>query len=116
MASKKEYLNFILEQLSNLEDVSYKTMMGEFILYYRGKIIGGIYDGRFLVKNVKSAKEYMENAQEEIPYEGAKPMLLVDNVENREYLENLFNAMFDELPLSKKKDTLRLKPMIAIIV
>lgn len=103
MASSKEYLDFILEQLSELEDISYRAMMGEFILYYRGKIVGGIYDDRFLVKNIKSAKEYMGEAQEEIPYEGAKPMLLVDNVDNKEYLQNLFNAMFDELPEPQKK-------------
>lgn len=103
MASSKEYLDFILEQLSELEDISYRAMMGEFILYYRGKIVGGIYDDRFLVKNVKSAKEYMGETQEETPYKGAKPMLLVDNVDNKEYLQNLFNAMFDELPEPQKR-------------
>ena len=82
MASSKEYLNFILEQLSELEDITYRTMMGEYIIYYHGKIVGGIYDDRLLVKPVKSAIEYMPNAEYELPYEGAKEMLLVDDVDN----------------------------------
>ena len=97
MASTKEYLTYILEQLSGLDDVRYRAMMGEYIIYYRGKIVGGIYDNRFLVKNVKSAKEKMPNAELELPYEGAKEMLLVDDIENREFLRELFDAMFDEL-------------------
>ena len=84
MASSKEYLNFILEQLSELEDITYRTMMGEYIIYYHGKIVGGIYDDRLLVKPVKSAIEYMPNAEYELPYEGAKEMLLVDDVDNKE--------------------------------
>ena len=103
MASGKEYLDFILEQLSGLENVSCRAMMGEFILYYRGKIIGGIYDDRFLVKPTKSAVEMMPDADREIPYEGAKEMLLVDNVDNREFLSGLLAAMYDELPGPKKK-------------
>ena len=90
MASSKEYLNFVLEQLSEVENVRYRAMMGEYILYYREKVIGGIYDDRFLVKAVKLAKELMPNALHEIPYEGAKEMLLVDDVENKEFLKNLF--------------------------
>ena len=86
MASSKEYLDFILEQLSELEEISYRAMMGEYIIYYRGKIIGGIYDDRFLVKPVKSAIAYMPNVEYELPYEGAKEMLLVDDVDNKEYL------------------------------
>lgn len=78
MASSKEYLNFILEQLSTLDEISYRAMMGEYILYYKGKIVGGIYDDRLLVKPVKSAIDYMPNAEYELPYEGAKEMLLVD--------------------------------------
>lgn len=78
MASSKEYLNFILEQLSALDEISYRAMMGEYILYYKGKIVGGIYDDRLLVKPVKSAIDYMPNAEYELPYEGAKEMLLVD--------------------------------------
>ena len=103
MASSKEYLNFVLEQLSEVENVRYRAMMGEYILYYREKVIGGIYDDRFLVKVVKSAKELMPNALHEIPYEGAKEMLLVDDVQNKEFLKNLFEEMYDELPVLKKK-------------
>ena len=103
MASSKEYLDFILEQLSGLENIAYKAMMGEFILYYRGKIIGGIYDDRFLVKPVRSAMAMMPDADREIPYEGAKEMLLVDNVDNREFLAELVSSMYDELPEPKKK-------------
>ncbi len=103
MASSKEYLDFILEQLSELNDISYKAMMGEYIIYYQGKIVGGIYDDRFLVKPVKSAIELMSNVEYELPYEGAKEMLLVDNVDNKEFLVELFNAMYDELPVPKIK-------------
>jgi TfoX/Sxy family transcriptional regulator of competence genes len=102
MASSKEYLDFILEQLSELEDISYRTMMGEYILYYCGKIVGGIYDDRFLVKPVKSAVAMMPDAETELPYEGAKEMLLVDNVEDRHFLRELLEAMYDELPVTKK--------------
>ena len=104
MSSTKEYLNFILDQLSALDDISYRAMMGEYILYYRGKIIGGIYDDRFLVKVTKSAAAMMPDADRELPYEGAKEMLLVDNVENREFLRKLLEAMYRELPASKKKE------------
>ena len=103
MASSKEYLNFISEQLSDLEEITYRSMMGEYIVYYRGKIIGGIYDDRFLVKPVKSAIAYMPNVEYEFPYEGAKEMLLVDDVDNKEYLTGLFNSMYDELPAPKPK-------------
>lgn len=103
MASRKEYLNYILEQLSGLEEISHRAMMGEFILYYRGKIVGGIYDDRLLVKPVKSAVAYMPVARYELPYEGAKEMLLVDEVDNKEFLTGLFNAMYDELPAPKPK-------------
>lgn len=107
MASSTEYLEFILEQLSGLENIAYRAMMGEYILYYRGKIIGGIYDDRFLVKPTKSAMEMMPDADREIPYEGAKEMLLVDNVDNREFLTELLTSMVDELPEPKKKKQLR---------
>ena len=103
MASSKEYLDFILEQLSELNDVSYRVMMGEFIIYYRGKIVGGIYDDRFLVKPTKSAVAMMPNAEMELPYEGAKEMLLVDDVDNKRFLRELLDAMYDELPASKRK-------------
>ena len=103
MASSKEYLNFILEQLSGLEGITYRAMMGEYIIYYHDKIVGGIYDDRFLVKHVNSAVALMPDAIYELPYEGAKEMLLVDNVDDKVFLTNLFNAVYDELPLPKKK-------------
>lgn len=103
MASSKEYLAFVLEQLSELEEITYRAMMGEYIIYYRGKIVGGIYDDRFLVKPVKSAVAYMPHAKFELPYDGAKEMLLVDNLDNKEFLAGLFNAMYDELPAPKPK-------------
>lgn len=103
MASSRDYLNFILEQLSGLDDISYRAMMGEYIIYYRGKIIGGIYDDRLLVKPTKSAISYIPDATYELPYEGAKEMLLVDNVDSKEYLTQLFYVMYDELPAPKKK-------------
>lgn len=103
MASGKEYLNFILEQLSELEDVTFRAMMGEYIIYYRGKIVGGIYDDRFLVKPTKSAVAMIPNAEMELPYEGAKEMLLVDDVDNRAFLRELLEAMYEELPVPKKK-------------
>lgn len=103
MASTKNYLDFILEQLSVLDEISYKSMMGEYIIYYRGKIIGGIYDDRFLVKPVKSAISLMPDAISETPYDGAKEMILVDNIDNKEFLTKLFNVMYDELPAPKKK-------------
>ena len=103
MASSKEYLDFVLEQLSELEEITYRAMMGEYIIYYRGKIVGGIYDDRLLVKPVESAISLMPNATYELPYEGAKKMLLVDDVDSKEFLKRLFNAMYDELPTPKKK-------------
>ena len=103
MASSKEYLEFIMEQLSELDDVSYRAMMSEYIIYFRGKVIGGIYDDRFLVKPTASAKALMPDADMEIPYEGAKEMIQVDDVENREFLKKLFEAMYGELPEPKKK-------------
>ena len=103
MASSKDYLEFILEQLSLLEDITCKPMMGEYIIYYKGRIAGRLYDNRFLVKPVKSACALMPDAKRELPYEGAKEMLLVDNIDDREFLVQLFNAMLDELPAPKKK-------------
>lgn len=103
MASSREYLQFILEQLSDLEEINYRAMMGEYIIYYRGKIVGGIYDNRLLVKPVKSAISYMPKASYELPYNGAKEMLLVEDVDNKEFLIGLFNAMYAELPMPKIK-------------
>lgn len=103
MASSKQFLNFILEQLSDLDDITFKPMMGEFLLYYRGRLVGGIYDDRLLVKPVKSAVEYMPDASYSLPYEGAKEMLLVDNLDDREYLTGLFEAIYSDLPAPKTK-------------
>ena len=103
MASSKEYLAFILEQLSGLEDVSYRAMMGEFILYYRGRIVGGIYDDRLLVKPVNAAVRCLQEAPRELPYEGAKEMLLVEEVDDKVFLTGLFEAMYNELPAPKSK-------------
>ena len=103
MASSKGYLDFVLEQLSGVEDITWRGMMGEYILYYRGRVVGGIYDDRFLVKPTKSAAGLMPDADRELPYEGAKEMLLVENVEDREFLRKLLDAMVEELPAPKKR-------------
>lgn len=103
MASTKDYLDFILEQLLGLDEISYRAMMGEYVLYYRGKVIGGIYDDRFLVKSTKSAKVIMPDDDMELPYEGAKEMILVDDVENKEFLRNLLESVYEELPEPKRK-------------
>ena len=103
MASSKEYLEFVLEQLSELDDISYRAMMGEYIIYYRSKVIGGIYDDRFLVKNIRRSADLMPEAALELPYDGAREMLLVDDVENKEFLRELLEAMYEELPAPKKK-------------
>ena len=104
MASNKAYLAFILEQLAELDGVSYRAMMGEYILYYRGRVFGGIYDDRFLVKPTASAAAMMPDAQRETPYEGAKEMLLVDRVEDPVFLRGLVEAMYVELPAPKAKN------------
>ena len=103
MASGKKYLDFILGQLSDLDGITFRAMMGEYIIYYKGKIVGGVYDDRFLVKPTKSAKALMPDAESELPYEGAKEMLLVDNVDDKQFLKKLIEAMFKELPNPKKK-------------
>ncbi len=103
MASSKEYLDFVLEQLGELENINYRKMMGEYIIYYNGKILGGIYDDRFLVKPVPSAVSLMPNARWELPYEKGKEMLLVDEIDDKSFLAKLFNAMYDELPMPKQK-------------
>ena len=103
MPSSKEYLDFILEQLSGLDEITYRPMMGEYIIYYRGKIMGGIYDNRFLVKPVESAVLLVPDAARELPYGGAKEMLLVDNTDSKEFLTELFNRMYADLPAPKKK-------------
>ena len=103
MASSIDYLQFILEQCSELQEITYRAMMGEYILYYRGKIIGGIYDDRLLVKPTKSAISYMPTVTYEIPYENAKEMLFVEEVDNKDFLIGLFDAMYDELPAPKPR-------------
>ena len=103
MASRKEYLDYIIEQLSDAEGVTYRAMMGEYILYCQGRIFGGIYDDRLLVKPTKSAKALLPDAPLELPYEGAKPMLMVDNVDDRAFLCGLITAMTPELPASRRK-------------
>ena len=103
MASSNNYLQFILGQLSDLDDITYRAMMGEFIIYYRGKIVGGIYDDRLLVKPTKSAIAHMTDPVYEAPYEGAKEMLLVDEVDQKDFLTGLFCAMYEELPMPKQK-------------
>ena len=103
MATGRGYLDFIADQLSDLEDVAFRPMMGEYILYYKGRIVGGIYDDRLLVRPTPSALAMMPEAERELPYEGAKEMLLVDNVDSREFLEALLEAMAGELPAPKPK-------------
>lgn len=103
MASSRDYLDFILEQLTELDGIAYRAMMGEYILYFRGKIVGGIYDDRLLIKPTASAKAMLPEAVREVPYEGAKEMLLVDRVEDRDFLRDLLEAMYPELPESKKR-------------
>ena len=103
MASSKEYLDFILEQITGLEDISHCAMMGEYLLYYCGKLVGGIYDDRLLVKPVNAALAHMPNARRELPYGGAKEMLLAEDVDNREFLERLVSVLYEELPAPKAK-------------
>ena len=103
MASSREYLDFITEQLAGVDGVTYRAMMGEYIVYCRGKIVGGVYDDRFLVKPTKSARAMMPDAPLELPYAGAKEMLLVDNVDDREFLRGLVEAVYGELPEPKRR-------------
>lgn len=100
MASSKEYIDFVLDQCSGL---SARAMMGEYVLYYSGKVVGGVYDNRLLVKPTSSSKAIMPNAEYQLPYEGAKEMLLVEDVENKDFLRELFEAMYEELPEQKKR-------------
>lgn len=103
MASSKEYLEYILDCLSGLDEISARKMMGEYLIYYRSKLVGGIYDDRFLVKDIPPAKKLLPYAAEELPYEGAKPMLLVDAPEDRELMSRLFDTLYNELPAGKKR-------------
>ena len=101
MASSREYLEFVLEQLADAGDVTYRKMMGEYVIYCRGRVVGGIYDDRFLVKPVESAKRLMPDAPRELPYAGGREMLLVENIDDREFLKRLLDSMADELPPKK---------------
>ena len=103
MASTKEYLDFVLEQLAGLDGITCRGMMGEYILYYRGRIVGGVYDDRFLVKVTPAALALLPDAPRELPYEGAKEMLLVDRLEEPDFLRALLEAMLPELPDPKRK-------------
>lgn len=103
MATTKEYAEFIVSQLDTLEEIASRKMMGEYVLYYKSKVFGGIYDNRFLVKITEGGRRVIPDAPEEIPYEGAKPMLLVEDVDDKELLNRLLKAMYDELPMPKPK-------------
>lgn len=103
MSSSKEYVEYVLEQLSDAGDVSARAMMGEYVVYYRDKVVGGIYDDRFLVKPTESAKALMPNAEWQLPYEGAKEMLLVDVLDDRAAMAELMRAMYPELPARKPR-------------
>lgn len=103
MPSSREYFEFILGQLSDMEGIAARPMMGEYILYFRGKIFGGIYDDRLLVKPVPAALEFMPDAALEYPYEKGSKMLLVDNVDDKEYLCALIEKMYPDLPERTKK-------------
>lgn len=103
MSSSREYVDFILDQLSELNEITHRAMMGEYLIYYKGKVIGGIYNDRFLIKPVNAAKELMPDASYEIPYDGAKEMILVDDLDNKEFLRELISSMYDELPFPKSR-------------
>ena len=101
MSSSKDFLDFVLDQLSDLPDIDYRYMMGEYIIYYRGKIVGGIYDNRLLVKPTEFVLKIIPDAKMEIPYPKGKPMIMIPGIENRELLVKLFNAIYSELPERK---------------
>jgi len=105
MVTSQDYLDIVLEHLSNLEEITYRPMMGEYVLYYKGKVFGGIYDDRFLVKATKTALKMMPNAKMELPYQGAKEMILIDDEEKKDFLQKLLDAMYEELPAPKNRKT-----------
>ena len=105
MATSRQFLDYVLEQLSGLEQVRVRPMMGEYLFYYRDRYAAGLCDNRLLVKPVPSARSLLPDAALEPPYEGAQPMLAVDCLEDREKLERLFTAILDELPPPKKGRT-----------
>ena len=102
MPSSRDFLDFVLEQLSSLPDITYRAMMGEFVIYYHGAVVGGIYDNRLLIKPTVSVKQIIPNAMMELPYPGGKPMIMLDDIENTELLERVFNAAYNDLSKSKK--------------
>ncbi|MDE7452996.1 MAG: TfoX/Sxy family protein [Clostridia bacterium] len=103
MATGKQYISYLSEQLSSLDGIVFRPMMGEYLLYFRGRLAGGVYDERLLIKPVPSAREYIPSAEDAIPYDGAKPMLLVDNTDDKEFLCGLFIAIYNDLPEPKTK-------------
>lgn len=103
MATSEEYFLFIKEQLNQAQDVAYRKMMEEYLIYCKGRVVGGIYDNRLLIKNVNSARELMPDARLERPYENGKEMLLVEEIENKDFLAKLFNIAAEEIPLPKAK-------------
>lgn len=102
MASSLEYVTFLIEQLSELEDISYRKMFGEYVLYYKGKVFGGVYNNRFLIKITKSNQDICD-FEKQIPYEGAKEMLFVNKVDDKIFLKNLIQKTWEELPFPKKR-------------
>ena len=102
MSSTDQYLEFVLDLLGELDDVAHRKMMGEYVLYYRGKVIGGIYDDRFLLKVTPASERLLPDAPRATPYEGGKEMLLVE-LEDRDTLHDVVDAMWEELPTPKKK-------------
>lgn len=109
MSTGRSFIEYILDQLSDLNDISHRMMMGEYIIYYRGRITAYVCDDRLLVKPVKAAAQLLPNAVYEPPYAGAKDMILVDDIDNRELLTELFEAMYDELPEPKPKKSRKKK-------
>ena len=103
MAASEDYFRFVSERLSHIDGIAYRKMMGEYIIYYNDKIVGGIYDNRLLIKITDASKRLMPEAHEELPYDGAKPMLLAEGFESCGFTERLFNEMYSELPMPKKR-------------
>ncbi len=103
MSTSKDYLEYILDQLSEVDGISHRQMMGEYMIYYRDKLAVYLCDNRFLVKPVKSALALLPDAPQEPPYDGAKPMILVEDTDNRELLKTLLQSIYDELPAPKPK-------------
>ena len=103
MASSREYLDFVLEQLTDLDGIACRPMMGEYVLYYQGKVVGGLYDNRLLVKPTASVRALMPDAPDETPYPGARPLLMVQNIDSRDFLSDLFHALDQDLPAPKQK-------------